>query len=75
MLSIFRSVAPVVRSHFRCISTVKTALYDKHVEMGAKMVPFAGYEMPVQVFSVVVVASHCIACVSSPWIPVVEEFL
>ena len=22
----------------------KTALYDKHVELGAKMVPFAGYE-------------------------------
>ncbi|RDE19587.1 glycine cleavage system aminomethyltransferase GcvT [Motiliproteus coralliicola] len=26
----------------------KTALYDLHVELGAKMVPFAGYEMPVQ---------------------------
>ena len=26
----------------------KTALYDKHVEMGAKMVPFAGFLMPVQ---------------------------
>lgn len=26
----------------------KTALYKKHVELGAKMVPFAGYEMPVQ---------------------------
>lgn len=26
----------------------KTALYDKHVALGAKMVPFAGYEMPVQ---------------------------
>lgn len=24
------------------------ALHDKHVELGAKMVPFAGYEMPVQ---------------------------
>ncbi len=26
----------------------KTPLYDKHVALGAKMVPFAGYEMPVQ---------------------------
>lgn len=26
----------------------QTALYDKHVALGAKMVPFAGYEMPVQ---------------------------
>ncbi|WPP53510.1 glycine cleavage system aminomethyltransferase GcvT [Catalinimonas niigatensis] len=26
----------------------RTALYDKHIAMGAKMVPFAGYEMPVR---------------------------
>lgn len=26
----------------------RTALYDQHVALGAKMVPFAGYEMPVQ---------------------------
>ncbi len=26
----------------------KTALYDTHVRLGAKMVPFAGYAMPVQ---------------------------
>tara|TARA_Y100000991_G_C21956823_1_gene342505 strand:- start:323 stop:1408 length:1086 start_codon:yes stop_codon:yes gene_type:complete len=26
----------------------KTALYKKHIELRAKMVPFAGYEMPVQ---------------------------
>lgn len=26
----------------------KTALYDRHVELGGKMVPFAGYLMPVQ---------------------------
>ena len=26
----------------------KTALYKKHIELGAKMVSFAGYEMPVQ---------------------------
>jgi aminomethyltransferase len=27
---------------------IRTPLYDLHVELGAKMVPFAGYEMPVQ---------------------------
>ena len=26
----------------------RTALYDLHIDLGAKMVPFAGYEMPVQ---------------------------
>lgn len=26
----------------------KTALYDKHVALGAKIVPFAGFQMPVQ---------------------------
>jgi len=26
----------------------KTVLYDLHISLGAKMVPFAGYEMPVQ---------------------------
>lgn len=26
----------------------KTALYDLHIELGARMVPFAGYDMPVQ---------------------------
>ncbi len=26
---------------------MKTSLYDKHVKLGAKMVPFAGYDMPV----------------------------
>ena len=28
--------------------TNKTVLYDLHISLGAKMVPFAGYEMPVQ---------------------------
>ena len=27
---------------------LRTPLYDMHVAQGAKMVPFAGYEMPVQ---------------------------
>ena len=30
----------------------KTALFDKHCSLGAKMVPFAGFEMPVQYTSV-----------------------
>lgn len=29
-------------------SLLKTALYQMHIDAGAKMVPFAGYEMPVQ---------------------------
>lgn len=29
-------------------ATRRTPLYDAHVALGAKMVPFAGYEMPVQ---------------------------
>ncbi len=29
-------------------SLLKTPLFDLHLELGAKMVPFAGYEMPVQ---------------------------
>lgn len=27
---------------------MKTALYDRHIALGAKMIPFAGWEMPVQ---------------------------
>ena len=26
----------------------RTPLYDEHTRLGGKMVPFAGYEMPVQ---------------------------
>ncbi|CAN5687433.1 glycine cleavage system aminomethyltransferase GcvT [soil metagenome] len=28
--------------------TQRTPMYDRHVELGAKMIPFAGWEMPVQ---------------------------
>jgi aminomethyltransferase len=34
-------------------ATKKTALYDEHVKLGAKMVPFAGWLMPVQYTSIV----------------------
>ncbi|MEY2601536.1 MAG: aminomethyltransferase, partial [Verrucomicrobiota bacterium] len=31
----------------------KTALYDEHVKRGGRMVPFAGWLMPVQYISIV----------------------
>jgi len=30
------------------VAQKKTPLYDEHVKLGAKMVPFAGWLMPVQ---------------------------
>lgn len=36
----------------------KTALYDLHVARGAKMVPFAGYSMPLQYSDLSHVESH-----------------
>ncbi|TDL26486.1 glycine cleavage system T protein [Rickenella mellea] len=36
----------------------KTPLYDFHIQHGAKMVPFAGYEMPLSYGNVGQVASH-----------------
>src|SRR4029077_8182166 len=30
------------------VSLLRTSLFEKHVELGAKIVPFAGWEMPVQ---------------------------
>jgi aminomethyltransferase len=37
--------------------TLRTPLYDLHVELGGKMVPFAGYDMPVQ-YPMGVLAEH-----------------
>lgn len=37
--------------------SLKTPLYDLHVELGGKMVPFAGYAMPVQ-YSAGIVREH-----------------
>jgi len=34
------------------MTTLKTHLYDEHVKLGAKIVPFAGWDMPVQYSSV-----------------------
>ena len=39
------------------METQKTALYDYHKSLGAKFVPFAGYEMPVQ-YSTGIVDEH-----------------
>ncbi|KAI0430632.1 glycine cleavage system T protein [Xylaria sp. FL1042] len=39
-------------------SLSKTALYDLHLAHGAKMVPFGGFEMPVQYAGLSVSASH-----------------
>ncbi len=36
------------------METQKTALYNYHKSLGAKFVPFAGYEMPVQYSSGIV---------------------
>ena len=35
----------------------KTPLYDRHVALGGKMVPFAGYVLPVQ-YPAGVIAEH-----------------
>ena len=39
------------------MDTRKTALYEYHKSLGAKFIPFAGYEMPVQ-FSTGIVEEH-----------------
>ena len=31
----------------------RTSLYDEHVKLGARIVPFAGWEMPVQYTGIV----------------------
>ena len=38
----------------------KTSLYDVHVGLGAKMVPFAGYEMPVQYPAGIMAEHHAV---------------
>lgn len=42
-------LTPSLTLHLHKIKSMKkTALYERHVALGAKMVPFAGYEMPVR---------------------------
>lgn len=39
-------------------SLAKTPLYDLHLELGGKLVPFAGYEMPVQYKGMGIIKEH-----------------
>ena len=38
---------------------LKTPLHDAHVALGARMVPFAGYLMPVQYEGILAEHAHC----------------
>ena len=38
---------------------LKTPLFDLHLELGARMVPFAGYAMPVQYNGIIAEHHHC----------------
>ncbi|CAH0486292.1 unnamed protein product [Peronospora farinosa] len=52
------SIARIFRRSFSSsVELKKTPLYDLHVSLGGKMVPFAGYSMPVQ-YSAGVLQSH-----------------
>ncbi|EKM50836.1 uncharacterized protein PHACADRAFT_153081 [Phanerochaete carnosa HHB-10118-sp] len=58
-LAVRRSAALKVRGYAALASELrKTGLYDFHVGNDAKMVPFAGYSMPLSYGSVGAVASH-----------------
>lgn len=48
-----RNIAPSLVSLVSEATHKKTPLYDEHVKLGAKMVPFAGWLMPVQYTSIV----------------------
>ena len=46
------------RRAFSSDALLKTMLYDLHLERGGKMVPFAGYELPVQYAGIGVLKEH-----------------
>ena len=52
-LGILRNIALSLASLVTEAAPRKTPLYDEHVRLGAKMVPFAGWLMPVQYTSIV----------------------
>lgn len=64
MLSVSRTTLRSLRStagacRFASTEGLKrTALYDLHLELGGKMVPFAGYELPVQYEGLGVMKEH-----------------
>ena len=51
--AVLRSTAPSLLSVVTEAVHKKTPLYDEHMRLGAKMVPFAGWLMPVQYTSIV----------------------
>eukprot|EP01041_Mallomonas_annulata_P006353 gene6353-12849_t len=53
-----RTGAGVLRSFSTPASEIKTSLYDLHLEIGGKMVPFAGYSLPVQYDGLGVLKEH-----------------
>lgn len=59
--SSLRALRSPVSCISRCASTEglkRTALYDLHLELGGKMVPFAGYALPVQYDGLGVMKEH-----------------
>ncbi|SAM04146.1 hypothetical protein [Absidia glauca] len=57
--SILRHTRPLAKRFYATEESVKkTALYDFHVKQGGKMVPFAGYAMPVLYKNMGALASH-----------------
>lgn len=54
----FRVASASVRSLSSTDGLKRTALYDLHLELGGKMVPFAGYELPVQYEGLGVMKEH-----------------
>jgi len=54
------ALVPFARAFADDASLLKTAMYDYHVEMGAKMVPFAGHSMPIMYKdSIMEATKHC----------------
>jgi len=54
--SVCRSIRPLAEHGYpqnMSETLLRTALYDTHVALGGRMVPFAGYEMPVQYASII----------------------
>ena len=54
------SVSKIIKCGFSNESTTlaKTSLYNWHLQHGGKMVPFAGYELPVQYEGMGVLKEH-----------------
>lgn len=61
-LSLAWNPAKASKQSFRCMCSTenlaKTAFYDLHLELGGKMVPFAGYHLPVQYEGLGVLKEH-----------------